>query len=310
MLRFDPRSLLVGVAIAAGASLLGRSAQAQPSPLTRGEKLFREGRDAMAARDFVTACGKFDESYALEHVVTSLLNEADCEEKRGRIATSLRLWKEGSAKADDDAVKKLCAEHIAALEPRVPRLDVHIGQVGLAGVTLTVDGAPFVAGTPMPIDPGVHDVGATAPGRPAETQHVRIDEASTKTITVLATVTATEPPVVGPRAKPEESSSGSGVRTAGFVTGGVGLAGLVLFGATGIAVLTNHDDCPHYECPSSKRPTGLLAANAAGLVVGVVGVVVGTTLIIVGGSKKEAPKAALWLGASPSLSGASFSSRF
>lgn len=315
MLRGSELTRALAVGAVACASLLSTSTGALAQPAkdvsTPGEKLFREGRDAMGTGDYVTACAKFKESYALEHVVTSLLNEADCEEKRGRLNTSLKLWQDGRGRAEDDAARKLCDDHVNALKPRVPLLEVQVATPDLSAVTVTLDGAPFATGVATPVDPGSHDLVAGAAGRSSETQKVQLEEGGKKTVTVLGAVASTtnNPPVTAPATPP--TSSSSPVRTAGWITGGVGLAGLVLFGATGIAVLTNHDDCPEYKCASDKRPQGLLVANAVGLVVGIVGVGVGTTLVIVGGPKKtDAPKAAVDFGISPASAGVGFSARF
>ena len=71
-------STLVALIALAGTAVAGPAA----------EKLFQDGRTALAAGKLDEACDAFHGSENLEPRVGTLLNVADCEERRGRIATA------------------------------------------------------------------------------------------------------------------------------------------------------------------------------------------------------------------------------
>jgi hypothetical protein len=286
-------------------------AAADPAP-TPGEKLFREGRDAMDRKELALACAKFAESYKLEHVLTSLLNQADCEEKRGRLATSLALWQTGVQKADD-TTKPYAQKRAAALLPRVPNLTVHVGAKTLKEVVVTIDGGPIGLDSPQPIDPGDHVLDAKASGTPPETDKVTLEEGTNREITVLANAPSAPDvaPVVTPHTDLRSNAKANRMKVAGYAVGAVGLAGLGVFAVTGIVVLADHGSCPHFTCSKDQRPNALLGVNVVGLAVGVVGVAVGIPLVVIGTKNanqttdahpQDAPKAELDVG--PTMGGA------
>lgn len=67
----------LGFALALAFALTARMAGADNA---RGKQLFEEGRAAMGARDFPTACAKFEASFEASSVPGALLSCADCEE--------------------------------------------------------------------------------------------------------------------------------------------------------------------------------------------------------------------------------------
>jgi hypothetical protein len=113
----------------------------------------------------------------------------------------------------------------------------------------------------------------------------------------LASVAAETPqaPAATPNADPAAgpaSDDGAGLRTAGFVAGGVGIAGLVLFAIAGLGAKNAYDDldaaCGSGPCPDdsqeSKIAEGRMLQTAAniGLAAGLTGVGVGATLLVLG----------------------------
>src|SRR5262245_1711819 len=66
----------------------GTRAFGQDRDLAAAEALFREARAAMQSGDFDAACAKFEESERLDKAPGTVLNLAECEEKRGRVATA------------------------------------------------------------------------------------------------------------------------------------------------------------------------------------------------------------------------------
>jgi hypothetical protein len=280
------------------AACVAREASAAPSP---GETLFHEGKEAMDRQDFATACQKFEASYEQEHVVNSLLAYANCEEQRGHVARALELWQQGIAESKDDDTRKLATERATALRPRVPKLLIRVVQSGLKNTRVQIDGREVVAEREIPVEVGDHVIEATAAGVSPEKVTRHAVEGQTIDVSVLISVPKTPDP------KPS-SDPGAPLKIAGFVTGGVGIAGLVVFGATGIAVLTDKQ-CGDFVCPKDQRPQGLLVANAVGLVVGVAGLGAGVTLFLVGNAKSKAQKSAQ-LELAPIPGGAAIGARF
>jgi hypothetical protein len=103
---------------------------------------------------------------------------------------------------------------------------------------------------------------------------------------------------------PPSTDDGSGLRTAGFVAGGVGLAGLALFAIAGLGAKSAYDklqtDCGHTPCTDEAHRSDIeggrmmqTAANV-GLAAGLVGIGVGATLLVLGNqssAEKRGPSA-------------------
>jgi hypothetical protein len=261
------------------------------------EDLFREGKDAMAAGRPDEACPKFEGSYQESGNLGALLSWADCEERRGRLATALGLWQRGGAAAGEDASRKDYAnDRATALAPRVPRLSIAVGDAGLSDVVVTLDGRAIEVGAELLVDPGEHRIRASAGGRAGEEHEIEAAAGDDLRLTVLARA-AEEPRTAEPDGKPSRSSPPSDEEganplvTAGWVVGAVGAAGAIAFAATGAVVLATCDEEGRNEagedlegrgCPSGSR--GLLIGNAVAGGVGAAGLAVGITLLAVGWS--------------------------
>jgi len=80
------------------------------------DALFREGRRAADAGDYVAACTRFEQSYSLDPAPGTLLNWADCEEHRGESALALQHFRrlDDQLPAADDR-RPIVEERIRAL---------------------------------------------------------------------------------------------------------------------------------------------------------------------------------------------------
>src|SRR5690242_9793251 len=63
------------------------------------DRLFDEGRAAMAAKDYASACPKLEESQRLDPALGTLLNIGLCYEGQGRVASALAVWREAEEQA-------------------------------------------------------------------------------------------------------------------------------------------------------------------------------------------------------------------
>ena len=116
-----------------------------------------------------------------------------------------------------------------------------------------------------------------------------------------APVAADEKAAATPSASPDD---GSGLRTAGYVAGGVGLAGLALFAIAGLGAKSAYDkleaDCGRTPCTDEAHRSdiegGRMMQTAAniGLATGLVGLGAGATLLVLGNqssTEKRGPSA-------------------
>jgi hypothetical protein len=285
----------------------GASAQDTRDPAA-AEELFRQGRAASEKNDFTTACAKFRESNRLDPAVGTVFNIADCEEKLGRLATSWTLFQEVVQRLPPADNRRAIAEQRSAkLEPRVPKLSIHLGGAARTDVTVRRDGVSLGTAsldTPLPVDPGDHVVIVEAPGaRPAEF-HARVAEGDNAVLAVAVgdALPAGEQPGTGAGGTGTEQHSPS--HTAAYVVGGIGVAGLVTGAIAGILTLskksTVNTECPDKQC----SPDGLSAANAGktlgvvttvGLITGVVGIGAATYLFVSAPSPAESARSSAYL---------------
>jgi hypothetical protein len=107
-----------------------------------------------------------------------------------------------------------------------------------------------------------------------------------------AKATATAPPAV----PPPPNDDGAGLRTAGYIAGGVGIAGFILFAVAGIGAKNAHDkleDCSTSPCDEATKQShiedGKMLQTAAniGLATGLTGLGLGATLIVLGARPSE-----------------------
>jgi hypothetical protein len=201
----------------------------------QAQALFDRGRELMATGKVAEGCALLAESQHLDPGGGTLLNLAVCHEKQGLLATAWTEYHDAlSAAARDERADRqtLATERIRDLEPRLPRLLVTFPSDAPAGTMVKVDGANLsrvAAGAPLPIDPGSHDVSASAPGYVAWSMHLpSVDEGRLVEVKVPALVHL--PPLgIGMRAR---------LSTTSYVAGGVAIAGYLTMAVTGALALS------------------------------------------------------------------------
>ncbi|WP_437307442.1 hypothetical protein [Sorangium sp. So ce388] len=316
------RLALASVVLASAALLAPASAAAQGAgDPTLAQTLFEEGRRLMEAKSYAEACPKLAESQRLRPGTGTLLNLALCNEALGRTATAWGQFKEAlfASKKEGNAAREAFAqEHINALEPRLSKLQLNAEST--PGLLIRVDGHDIPAaalGTPIPIDPGSHEVEATASGYNVWSTTVQVGEnADLKTIAIpklqpapAAAATAGAPgPAAGGGGVGDGGGSaggGGGLRTAGFVIGGAGAAVLgvgAVFGILAAGQASDAEDdptlCPAKQCSPRGREEIDAAETKAlvstiGIGVGVAALGAGAILVLTSGpSTTEGARAA------------------
>jgi hypothetical protein len=275
------------------------------------EQMFTEGRKLMGQGKFDEACPKLAESQRLDPGGGTILNLAVCHEGQGRFASAWSEFKEAIDLARTDGRhdrEQLAVEHLAEVEPKVSHLTFAVDpNAEVSGLTIKLDGQSIgraAWASPLPVDPGAHDVLASAPGKVDRRVAVQVlGNADTKSVPVLPLEDA--PAATGAAALPEAApdvttgSANAGKKVAGFVVGGVGIAALAVGTVFGIEALRKRSDsdatCSGNTCRSqagvdaNKDAQRFAIYSDVGLGVGVVGLVVGTYLVLSSGGTKSVP---------------------
>lgn len=286
--------------------LAAAPAYAQATPAA-AEALFEQGRADMAAEHYDQACEKFRQSDTLDPALGTKLNLGECESKRGRLATAWELFRAVEQRlAPDDARFAVAKRKREAIEASVPKLVLVLAPGAPADTTLTGGGATLSAaafGVPLPLDPGTHEFVVHAPGRADAKLSAALEAGKTTRLEVAPGPALSAPPAAAPAVTPappkrvepapprEPQGNARGKRTLGFVVGGVGVAGLVTGGVAGALTLMaksengDHCDAARNSCDQQGRDAadrGKLwgTVTTVGLAVGVVGVGVGTYLLL------------------------------
>jgi tetratricopeptide (TPR) repeat protein len=289
-----------------------RDAKAQDSPDAAASRaLFDEARRLMAEGKNQEACLKLEESQKLRSGIGTQFNLAECYEKTGRLASAWALYQsvanetQALGQTEREAVAR---QRAAALEARLGRLTLEVS-APVDGLALELDGVtlhPDRWSAATPLDPGTHQVSASAPGH--ETwQGVAVipDAAARVTLQVPALTPSARPkrpaPSVEPKAQrrastPTDQPTRSVVaRRMPYIVGGVGAAGVVIGGLFGLRAMSKNGeaekicvDTPN-ECPDDQiqrheeLTAAARAARGAGYVtfgLGLVGLGLGAAWIL------------------------------
>ncbi len=298
--------------------LLATGASAQTTALA--EDLFREGRRLLAEKRYDEACPTLAESARIESSSGVELALGLCYEGQGKTASAWGAYSEVIVLARRDTRRdreQVAIKHLAALEAKVSHAVFIVPKemAALDGFVLRQDGAVLarVAWGHAPVDPGEHKIEAQAPGYAPYTTSFKVasdGSASTVTIPPLVPIPAVAPHPPGGTAASTpspEPAEASGWRTAGFVTGGVGVASIVAGSVLGGLALAKANDvhsmCPANRCPSqagvSEQSTaGTLAdASTATFIAGGVLAAAGVLMVLLSPPPRKegrAPGASTW----------------
>jgi hypothetical protein len=231
--------------IAFGLALVGLGLTARPAhadKLTDAEELFRRAKALMGEHKEKDACPLFEESQKLDPQMGTLLNIAICHETIGRVASAwgeYRAVEQMAQVANRQDRVDVAHKAAAKLEGRLPRLKISVAPENkVDGLVVKIDGE--AKGEPLwggvAIDPGVHSVETSAPGKKPNT----------------APDTGGEDPAEKARrreALEKQIAANKSRRTKGFIIGGVGVAAMAAGGVFGILAISKNGDAPK-SCPS------------------------------------------------------------
>jgi hypothetical protein len=223
-------------------------AAAQPDQRAAAEALFEKGRALVEQGDYADACPKIAESERLDPGVGTMLWLADCYASNGQTASAWVGFKDAAEAAGrlHDRREKVAREKAAELEKQLSRLVIAVpAAAALQGLELRRDGVLLGQvewDVPIPLDPGIHTVGASAPGHESWSSTVQVAPGATTlavTVPVLAERAAEPVTPPQPSASPPSPGADRPPASTGFWTGRrLGATALMGAGVVGLAVGT------------------------------------------------------------------------
>lgn len=322
------RSVLA-VSFAAASIFVASPALAQSSGSAEAEELFKQGRAALEAKDYVTACTKLAESNRLERAVGTLISLAQCEEAQGKLASARQHWQEAADFADalQDRLQRgpAARQKFTDLDKRVPRLTVKRAPAAPPGTTVKRDEVVLTSasfGSPLPVDPGKHVLVVSAEQHEPRSFEVTLAEGESKEIEVEpGAELPPPPPPITERVTPAATNDGASMRTAAYVVGGAGIVGLgigTIFGLQASSKWSSaKDGCKIDACgPGSQAQSDKDDAASAGtistiaFVVGGAALATGVVLLVVSPPSSTTGSSSAGVRVVPGLGGLSAVGRF
>jgi tetratricopeptide (TPR) repeat protein len=301
-LRFRAACVVLAVSLALGGAprqvLAQPPAESEEAAIARAREQFTQALALQTAGDWAGALALLKQVAAVRPTPQVRFNIALCEENLGRLVSALGDYEIAAADARDSDVAQEVDARLGALRARIPKIIIQRGE-GAEAATILLDGVEIgdpVVGTPVPADPGPHVIEARAIGYKPFRQTVRLAEQQTETIVVTLEVD----PVPPPESAGPVRTGAPALRTAGFVTAGVGVASLIgsgiFFYLRGQAIDDLDAECGGKgdACPESLRDTYDAGrsyntlANVT-LAIGAVGIAAGIPMILLGSSGSQEP---------------------
>lgn len=304
---------------------LAGPATAEPTAADRAtaRSLAREGFEALKTDDFVTAEDRFRRADALVHAPTLVVDHARALVGLGRLVEAHERYslvlREGVSPNAAWPWKRAYADaqkEIEVIKQRLAWLTIEVaGPTAPAEPLVSVDGKPIPAaavGVRRATDPGERTIKAGAHGFYPKEETVILGEGAEQTVRFELDamppeeIAAATPPEAQPATSQQEPTAVSTAEpatdnTLAYVALGVGGAGLVAWGVSGIfflkerSVLTENctnDQCAEDQQQHNDRYETLGWISGISAAVGIAGAAAGVTLLLVNEpdtSKAEAP---------------------
>lgn len=284
--------------------LLLSAAEAQD--LAVAEAQFNRGLAEMREGRYESGCPALEESQRLDPRPGTLFTLADCEAKRGRIATAMTRYEDylslfGRMTPDQQSKQQgrdaIVKERKAELAAKVPKLTLRAPPSPPRGMVVTRGDLVLSAaslGVALPVDPGEYVIVTEAAGLARNEQSVTIQVGEVKEVVLVfgAPLPAGEGGAVtgaAPGQPPRDDGGPGGRRVAAYAVGGVGIAGIALGAITGGLTLgeksTIDDSCEGTVCSqegldAADSASTLGMASTIGFGVGAAGIAAAIILIV------------------------------
>ncbi len=165
-------SVTAGLTALLVAATTARSARADDQAIAQAAVLSREADKLQAEGKVSEACDKYHQAQSLDPHGDTVLAEALCREKEGKVGTAYNLFVVAEKAAKDESRSdhlQTAKQHENTLFAKLPRLVVVVpAESNAPGLEIDA-GVQIVPqdqwGKPFPIDPGTLTITASAPGK-------------------------------------------------------------------------------------------------------------------------------------------------
>jgi serine/threonine-protein kinase len=253
-------------------------ARAQTDPVT-AQALFDDAKRLMASGHVAEACPKLAESQRLDPGVGTLLNLGDCYDRVGKPSRAWATFREAEAAAQHEGQSdrvRYAKRRAAETEAKLVRLTVDVpDDVRIPSLEVLRDGEALrepLWGSAVPVDPGDHLVEVRAPGYktfesrvtathdPIVVRVTPLEKEAPQTVEPPPPIALTTPPITfeserGTPLPPPPPPTSSAARTAGFVTGGIGLVGVAIGALFGVLAIDRDNSARSAGCDATTCPT-------------------------------------------------------
>lgn len=258
---------------------------ADQADVAAAQSLLKVGQRLMSSGQLEQACEKLKDSVAAHFIPEAGLLLAECQEKRGLIASAWASYRSAATKLRNlgDARAATAQTRADALNVKVPRLTIAAttvpGMEIVRGETRFRDG---VLGVPLAVDPGTHRIEARAPGYESWVGEVTIQASEQKTIQI-PDLKKKAPSATSATTTRVVAKEHGALWTAGLITGAAGLVtigvGALLGGLAAAEINEAEEDETLCGANHVCTPAGIdQVETAEGLAVG------STVLFAVGGA--------------------------
>jgi len=225
----------------------------------------------------------------------TIYNLGECLAHEGKTASAWAAFHEAAslAKGANQAEREAKANRaVAGLEAKLERMVISV-TAPPSGLVVKRDGITIDAagwGSALPVDPGKHQIEASAPGKKPSSIEVSTTGPG-KPVKVEIPTLADAPPeptpiVAAPLPVAPAVDSGANRRIAAYVTGGVGVAGIVVGAVMGSMAKSKWNEAQTEHCRTSTlcdaAGVDLVSGAKTGATVATVGFIAGGALLATG----------------------------
>jgi hypothetical protein len=232
-----------------------------------GRARFEEAMELMRKRSFERACELFEQSFALAADMTTAFRMAECFEQIGKMGAAWHYYSEvaeAAAGAGMDERRDYAKKRAEALAPKLGRLRVNVPDnvASIDDLLVTIDERNLSRSLwnhELRVDPGEHEISASAPEHEPWSQTVDIENATDDAAVTLALRRRPPPPVD----EPESESLWVPPSWIGIALTSVGAAGVVTGLVVGGIAKSNHDESLDFCVERACRDEGLALQDEA-----------------------------------------------
>jgi hypothetical protein len=227
----------------------------------KADELFKQAKKLMADKRYSEACPKFEESFKLDPGIGGELNIARCYEEWGKLGRAYRAYLDAEKQAKDanDSRQAKIHELVAAIQPLVPKLVIHIPKdAETDGLKVSIDGIVVEKddlANPQLVDPGPKQVEYTLPGGFKKSTLIPVERGGTNDVTLELPSRKPSKPIDKDKDRDKNvekpvatSQPGRNQRIAGIVIGGVGVVAIGISTVMTFSARSKYNDALAAHC--------------------------------------------------------------